>query len=106
MEEKYVPEKYLPLGSVVLLRGGEKRVMIYGRRQEQLDTGDLFDYVACLYPEGNLDERYMYLFNHEDIAQVFFIGFQDSEELEFRRRLLQMPTEPLLRSDPTENRSA
>ena len=47
-------KKYKPLGSVVLLKNGTKRVMIYGRKQILASTGELFDYVACLYPEGNI----------------------------------------------------
>jgi hypothetical protein len=80
-------EKYLPLGSVVLLAGGDKRVMIYGRRQRAEADGEMWDYVACLYPEGNLTVEYTYLFNHDQIEQVYFVGFQDGEELAFREAL-------------------
>lgn len=76
-------DKYLPIGSVVLLKGGDKRIMIYGRRQQQIGTDRAWDYIACLYPEGNLDEQYMYLFDHDQIERVFFIGFQDEEEFDF-----------------------
>jgi hypothetical protein len=73
-------EKYLPLGSIVQLAGGDKRVMIYGRRQKAEADGVLWDYVACLYPEGNLTDEYTYLFNHDQIERVYFIGFQDALE--------------------------
>lgn len=33
-------KKYKPLGSVVLLKNGTKRVMIYGRKQILASTGD------------------------------------------------------------------
>ena len=36
-------KKYKPLGSVVLLKNGTKRVMIYGRKQILASTGELFD---------------------------------------------------------------
>ena len=74
-------EKYLPLGSVVLLKGGEKRVMIYGRRQAANTDGTVWDYAACLFPEGNVDDDHIYLFNHTEIERVFFLGLQDQEEL-------------------------
>ena len=77
----------LPLGSVVLLKEGKKRVMIYGRKQIQVATMNMYDYIACLYPEGNINGDYTYLFNHESIAKVYFIGFQDEEELEFHEKL-------------------
>jgi hypothetical protein len=81
--------KYLPIGSVVLLNGGSKRIMIYGRQQKELNSDKVWDYIACLYPEGNLNEEYMYLFNHDQIEKVFFIGFQDEEELEFANENLK-----------------
>ncbi|MDR1002734.1 MAG: DUF4176 domain-containing protein [Oscillospiraceae bacterium] len=80
-------KKYLPIGSVVLLKGGQKRVMIYGRLQRQVSNEAVWDYIGCLYPEGNISEEYTFLFNHGQIDTVYFIGFQDGEELEFKKRL-------------------
>lgn len=80
-------DKLLPIGSVVLLKGGKKRIMIYGRKQQDSETKKIWDYVACLYPEGNIDPSKSYLFNHEQIDTVFFIGFQDLEEIEFNKFL-------------------
>lgn len=76
-------KEYLPLGSIVLLENGEKRIMIYGRRQKAVKTGQVFDYVACLYPEGNISEEYTYLFNHADIKEVIFKGYSDEDEEQF-----------------------
>ena len=81
-------EKYLPLGSVVLLKGGEKRVMIYGRRQAANTDGTVWDYAACLFPEGNVDDDHIYLFNHTEIERVFFLGLQDQEELSYQLTLV------------------
>ena len=77
-------KSFLPIGSVVLLHGGTKRVMICGRVQVQVDDKKLFDYVACLYPEGYIDAQSMYLFNNEDIDKVYYVGMQDAEEFAFR----------------------
>ena len=49
--------EYLPVGSVVRLFGGTKKLMIYGRKQIQSGANRKWDYVACLYPEGNLSEK-------------------------------------------------
>ncbi len=76
-------KNYLPIGSVVQLQGGNKRVMIYGRKQIEEKTGAEWDYIACLYPEGNINSEYTYLFNHHNIEKVFFLGFQDMEEFDF-----------------------
>lgn len=80
---------YLPIGSVVQLRGGLKKVMICGRLQKQTDTGKVWDYSACLYPEGIIDPQQMYLFDNDSIDRLYFVGMQDGEELEFRRYLIE-----------------
>ncbi|MDR1663950.1 MAG: DUF4176 domain-containing protein [Clostridiales bacterium] len=49
--------EYLPLGSVVKLKNGTKKLMIYGRKQTQAGSGKTWNYVACLWPEGNLSEK-------------------------------------------------
>ena len=76
-------DKYLPIGSVVLLKNGTKRVMIYGRKQIHIETGKEWDYLACLYPEGNINEEVMYLFNHDQIDKVYYLGYRDDEEVKF-----------------------
>ena len=78
---------YLPIGSVVLVKEANKKVMIVGINQKQVDTGAMWDYSACLYPEGVLDPQKLYLFNNEQIDSLYFIGFQDTEGLAFRAKL-------------------
>lgn len=79
---------YLPNGSIVLLKNATKKIMIYGRKQMAADTGEMFDYVACLYPEGNISDEYTLLFNHEQIDTVVFRGFSDEEEAHFNNNIL------------------
>jgi len=74
----------LPIGSIVRLSGGEKRLMIYGIKQQDTEgDGKEYDYVAVLYPEGNLGTEYQYMFNHSDIEDVYFRGFEDVERQNF-----------------------
>ena len=40
----------LPIGSVVLLKGGEKRLMVCGRVVCSGDSEEIHDYVGCYYP--------------------------------------------------------
>lgn len=80
-------KNYLPIGTVVLLKEGKKRLMIYGRKQFVKSENKEYDYVACLYPEGMLGGSDVVLFNQEDIQMIYFIGFQDLEELRFRALL-------------------
>ncbi len=78
---------YLPIGSVVLLKGGEKRLMICGRIQTRAGEDKIYDYSACYFPEGIVDSKHMFFFNRDAIERVFFIGLQDSEELAYEEAL-------------------
>jgi len=80
-------KEYLPLGSIVLLVNGEKKIMIYGRKQFAVKTKDEYDYVACLYPEGNINDEFTYLFNHSDIREIVHTGFTDDEDKAFLEQL-------------------
>ena len=80
-------KELLPLGSIVILENGEKKIMIYGRRQLAITNQEEYDYVACLYPEGNINDEFTYLFNHSDIKEVIFTGYSDDDEIEFLKVL-------------------
>lgn len=73
----------LPIGSVVLLKESTKRVMIVGLKQQQINETKVWDYSGCLYPEGIMDPDHLFLFDHEQIQTLFFIGFQDGEGMQF-----------------------
>lgn len=79
--------KYLPIGSVVILKEGELKVMITGRQQVRTTDNQEFDYVGCLYPQGTDGENVL-LFNAEDIVLVVFIGYQDLDELHYKFMLI------------------
>lgn len=85
-EKREVP--YLPIGSVVLLKEAKKRIMVYGRKMKSKDDDQEYDYIGCLYPEGYLESDDVILFNHDQIQMVYFIGFQDLEEIVYRTRQL------------------
>lgn len=81
-------EELLPVGSVVLLKDGEKRLMISGVMQkDKHGRGKEYDYLGVLYPEGYMGKRYQYLFNHGDIAVIVFRGYEDAERVEFLSKL-------------------
>ena len=77
----------LPIGTVVLLRESTKRVMIYGRLQREVDGSRVWDYIGCLFPEGNINPDHSFLFDNEQIESVFFVGCQDEEEMRFQQFL-------------------
>ncbi len=80
--------KYLPLGSVVILKNGWKKVMIIGYAPINIDNKDeIYDYLACLYPEGIVRTDFNILFNHKDIKEIKAIGLIDEEEQNFMNNL-------------------
>lgn len=80
-------KELLPIGSIVLLKGGKKRLMIFGIKQTDNENGIEYDYIGVMYPEGNVGEAGQYLFNHENISEIFFRGFEDEEREEFLNAL-------------------
>lgn len=81
-------EKYLPIGTVVLLKGGRKRAMITGFCSvAQENQEKIYDYSGCVYPEGYLSSNQVCLFDHDQIEKIFFLGFEDDEEKAFKDKL-------------------
>ena len=82
MKEKF--KKYLPLGSVVLMKDAKKRVMITGYAVKSADSGDkIWDYVGCLWPEGMISPDKNLLFDHNNIQLIFAVGYIDDEQKRF-----------------------
>lgn len=75
----------LPVGSVVRVKEAEKNLMVIGILME--NAGNTYDYAAFLHPEGYIDEEHLYLFNHEDVEEVLFIGYMNAEFQVFRGTL-------------------
>ena len=83
-----IEKKYLPIGTVVMLKGGKKRVMITGfclAVPEKMN--EVWDYSGCIYPEGLISTTQVLLFDHEQITKVYQIGYIDEEEKEFKKKL-------------------
>ena len=72
-----IGEKYLPIGTVVMLKGGSKRVMIAGFCAMAEEAGDkVYDYSGCIYPEGFISS-----------TQTCLKGLVDEEEVSFKKKL-------------------
>ena len=97
-------ERTLPIGSVVSLYGGEKRLMILGyvKYLRGDDSGKVYDYCGCTYPEGYVGSEATAVFNHEDIEHIYALGFQDEVQFEFREKLERILEE---RNDNKETES-
>ncbi|AXO91109.1 DUF4176 domain-containing protein [Bacillus cereus] len=78
---EFSKERLLPNGSIVLLKEGTKKIVIYGRKQIlMVEEASMYDYIGCFYPEGYINPDYTFVFNHEDIEEIIFVGFVDEEE--------------------------
>jgi hypothetical protein len=78
----------LPLGSIVLLKGGIQKLLIIARALN-VKNGDkefFFDYGAVAYPEGLVGDQMAY-FNQENISKVVFEGYRDDEDQVFSQRI-------------------
>ena len=81
-------ERTLPIGTVVLLKNATKRVMIIGYCKYKMgDENTIYDYAACIYPEGFLSPETTILFDHEQIDKIFALGFQNEERFAFEEKL-------------------
>ncbi len=80
----------LPIGSVVRLEGGTRRLMIYGLKQTNSDTGIMYDYAGVLHPQGFMGQQFTVLFNHDKIEEVVAEGYADEGWITFRNQLAEI----------------
>lgn len=92
-ESKSRYNKYLPIGTVVLLREGKKRLMITGFCPKTVDKDEKksYDYCGVMYPEGVITMESILLFNHNQIKKIFHMGlYKDEEEKQFKLKLKKL----------------
>lgn len=81
-------EKYLPIGTVCLLKEATKKVMIIGFAAKGKESGDkMFDYIGCIYPAGVIRSDQNLLFNHDQIKDVYYMGYSNEEWKELQPKL-------------------
>lgn len=89
-------EKYLPIGTVVRLKNGTKKMMIIGFmasvKTEDNNTSS-YDYIGCLYPEGFISVDNMLLFQHDQIEEVYNEPYADEESGAFHAKLTSVSQE-------------
>jgi len=91
-------EKYLPLGTIVLLKNATKPMMIVGYKahsnsKEVFKDGKLekakesYDYSGCLYPEGVINSLFMCMFDHDMIDKILYVGYESDSYREYNEKL-------------------
>lgn len=84
-----MPNKYLPIGSIVKVKDIDKKIMITGYYSiEYNNSVIIYDYVGISYPEGLLLKNNSYSFNHSDITSLVFTGYLSSEYNKLNSNLL------------------
>ena len=78
----------LPIGSVVLLKEAEVKLMIIGRILSDEKLEEIYDYCGVVYPIGVTGEADNYFFNRDAIAQVYHVGYIGDEEISFQQEVL------------------
>lgn len=97
MENEEVKGKYLPLGTIVLLKGGKKELMIMSYcviptgtafdKNGEVKEAMMLDYGACPYPEGMVSSEQIFAFNHEQIEKVCFMGYETEQHKQLSKFL-------------------
>ena len=96
-------EKYLPIGSIVLLKGATKKLMITGFLSMSNEEKDkVFDYAGVMFPEGAISNE-VALFNHDQIDKIYYIGYIDEEQKEFENVLKSYISKTTNASSETQN---
>lgn len=76
----------LPIGTVLLLNGGTKKVMVTGYYSKTKDDEKIYDYNGCIFPEGLMENLYC-LFNSNQIEEIFYKGLENDEMNDYTRKI-------------------
>jgi len=77
-------KELLPIGSVVALKGNIKKLMITGIKIAKEDEPEIYyDYMGVFFPEGYVGNNSNFLFNHSDINDIVFYGYDNPERQSF-----------------------
>jgi len=87
-------QKFLPLGTVVLLKNADRKIMITGYVTYDTEQPEkVYDYCGCIYPEGVISTDKNLLFDHTQIEKVIYMGYVDEEQKSFQEKLLSLLNE-------------
>lgn len=79
-------DKFLPIGTIVILKNGTKKIMITSylviTGSKEKEEKKMFDYGGYPYPVGMLDSSYALGFNHDQIDKVIHMGHVDNDHKE------------------------
>jgi len=92
-------ERFLPIGTVVLLKDATKELMItsycifptgtqYTKDGQEVQAEQkMYEYGGCPYPEGILDSNTINAFNHDQIEKILYMGYETEKQEELSKVL-------------------
>ena len=101
-------ENLLPIGTVVSLTNGTKKVMITGYSSKDPNSDKVYDYNSCIFPEGIMEEKYC-LFDKYQIEEIFYKGLESDEQKEFINKISSMTSsshKPGMKKQSSKNTSS
>ncbi len=78
---------YLPVGSVVLLKGATKKVVVLGYAVKEDGEDKIWDYLGAPFPTGVIKSDMNLLFDKEQIEEVVHVGYKDEDSVNFLEAL-------------------
>jgi hypothetical protein len=89
-----VENTFLPIGSVVMLKGATTPLVIIGFAVVEQNKEKIWDYMGVMYPMGYISSDKNLMFDRNQIEKVISEGYSDENEklfrLELERNLLAM----------------
>ena len=82
-------DKFLPIGTVVSTKKGKEKLMIIGfLTSDGENQSRIYDYSACVFPLGVYTNEATLVFDHSDIKEIYYIGYNDKKSKELSDNLL------------------
>ena len=101
-------EKYLPIGTIVILKTAKRKLMITGYLPVSTLDGktEVYDYSGCLFPDGILNSDELGLFNHDQIEKVFYNGYVNEESSEYLNNMKNINKDEILKEIENDLKNA
>lgn len=71
-------DKYLPIGTIVMLKNDIVLYMIVGYLNRS-DNEEIRDYISIGFPYGMMTLDSVTYFNHDDIEKIVFLGYKNDK---------------------------
>ncbi len=78
--------KLLPIGTVVRLTDGSKKLMVTGYYSKVPNENKIYTYNACVFPEGFMENTFC-LFDANQIDEVLYLGLENDDFKQYLQNL-------------------